>query len=383
MTIGEIQVDEKTRDMLGDDGLSDVRRCLWAADCQSCGGALAGETPALFIEDYTAYAFAELHHQRCRPAQWHDKDAAVTSPRALLSFHTVTLMLPLTSGPGHADLRPALLVNPGLEGVVIERNEQQRWRVRPNAQFTAAGLMPLGPHLVLRPVDGVIARLTRDSVAVTMQNPSAQTYEAPADERIAARARELGGLLFAVSHAIDPWQVTGQNAAEIIASAIRSDHMIAGWVALHGTKAQARRQTPPAMAGATFVVHWNQRLMSAGRLLGQTPPDLAVRKARSWAKRLLGSESAALLPWEPVDEHHPSEGWQTMNALSAKRYILRQHDDAWRLVETYSHATGTAETGNEAKAWAAAVIEQRVGVADLCWQPGPSTPGSATLYATT
>jgi hypothetical protein len=65
-----------------------------------------------------------------------------------------------------------------------------------------------------------------------------------------------------------------------------------------------------------------------------------------------------------------------------EQYILRRYSDGWKLIQAYEQVIGKGvETGNEARAWAADVMQHRAGVFGLSWEPGPSTPGSSTLYS--
>jgi hypothetical protein len=87
------------------------------------------------------------------------------------------------------------------------------------------------------------------------------------------------------------------------------------------------------------------------------------------------------LTWRPVREDRLDEGWQAQGLFSAHEHVLRRHADGWRLVLLCGQASGArAETDNEAKAWAAETLQLRAGITGLTWRPGPSTPGSVTLY---
>lgn len=66
----QVQCDQKTRDILGENGIANVTGNLWAKDCQTCGEPLESEPPALCVDDAGTYATASLHHPRCRSAAW-------------------------------------------------------------------------------------------------------------------------------------------------------------------------------------------------------------------------------------------------------------------------------------------------------------------------
>jgi hypothetical protein len=70
MPVAEVMVSEKIYQKLGEDVLRDVTSCLWAVDCQTCGGFLGDDPPALYVDDLMVFAVATLHHQRCRDPGW-------------------------------------------------------------------------------------------------------------------------------------------------------------------------------------------------------------------------------------------------------------------------------------------------------------------------
>ena len=163
--------------------------------------------------------------------------------------------------------------------------------------------------------------------------------------------------------------------------------MLAGWVAFHGSGPRSGRAAPagrkkyPAPArGDVCVLHWSGHHLSVGKLAGRKPARLDAGKARAWAGRVIGKDVPA--EWAPARKDRPEEGWFTRDALSGRQYFLRRYRDGWKLILAYSQASGPlAETDNEAKAWAGDVLRFQTGVTGLVWEPGPSTPGSVTLYA--
>jgi hypothetical protein len=261
--------------------------------------------------------------------------------------------------------------------VTLARDEGGDWRVRPNASFGAAGLVPAGPVLEIdAPVQGAVARVTDSSVAVTFQVPPFSTFEAPADSETVKLARDRSGVIVGVTHALNP----GELSDDQLSPELGDGRMLMGWVGVHGTR-PAPRRTAPAL-GLTCVLHWNPKHMSVGKLIDRAPKILSSKRARAWAERVIGPGNGALHPWQLVDVNRPDDGWHARRSLSLEQYFLRRHTDGWKLVQAYSRADGvTVETDNEAKAWAAGVIQHRTGMTGLIWQPGPSTPDSTTLYA--
>jgi hypothetical protein len=291
---------------------------------------------------------ASLHHPGCRAPGWNDSGIITTfSDVDSLSYTTAALVIPLVRA-GQVEPWPMMVINPGLESVVLDPGEDRNWRVRPNRAFSAAGLASSGARLnIPGPVGGAVAFVADASVAVAFQVAPLSTYEAPADDVIVAGVRACGGFLVAVTHALNPAELTEAD----VHAAMTAGQVLIGWAGLHGTVPAAPREA--ATLDATCVLHWNDHHLSVGTLLGRAPKILSSKKARAWATRLIGAEDGALLPWEPASKNRPEDGWFTMNALSVEQYFLRRHSDGWKLVKAFSQVAGTGpESDNEAKAWA-------------------------------
>lgn len=380
MSVEAMMVDDKTREILGREGLEELALSMWAVDCQTCGGYLGEETPVLYVDDSYQWAHATLHHQSCRTPAWNDTSVHWNSPGDHISFITVLLMLPVTDGRDK-HLVPMMLINPGLEHVILERDEKESWHVRPPAFFRAAGLCPLGSGgtSIGKPIEGVTAFISSASIAVVFSDMLQTTYEAPADEEFVSAARGSGGLLVGVTHALHPGEIT----RDTLLGAMASGKILAGWVGAHGQAPEQPGEHPDL--GITCILHWDDRGMSVGKLVASAPSRLNAKKATAWAARVIGKEigkDARLIPWQVIDDEKPGEGWRVMDAISARNFILRRYPDGWKLVETFSQVRGSSvETDNEARAWAGEVLRFKKGVTSLTWVPGPSTPGSSTLYA--
>jgi hypothetical protein len=230
IVLSQVQCDQKTRDILGEDGIAEVTSNLWARDCQTCGQPLGSQPPALCIDDARQYATASLHHQRCRLACWNDGSVIYATGGAHLSWTSLSFMVPSRTGR-RADPRPAVLVNPGLEMIFLEPL-RGTWRPGYAAQFTSLGMVPPGPKLrVHRPLPGLSAWLANDLVSVTVETPREMIYEATATREVAARARELRGVLLMVTHALDPADLYAapDGAWERIWKLMQSGQVICGW----------------------------------------------------------------------------------------------------------------------------------------------------------
>jgi hypothetical protein len=228
----EVMCDQKTSDKLGTGGLAEVTGTLWPGDCQTCGQRLGIKPPALCIDDMGAFATAALHHPRCRTAGWNDGPVFVASDGNLVSWGTVSFLLPGVAGR-RADPRPVLLLNPGLEMIFLERR-RGAWHPAYDQQFTSLGLVPPGRKLRLRrPLRGASAWLADDLISVAVQSPVETIYEASAPAEVAARARELRGVLFMVTHAVDPAALAAapDRAMQSLWQVMQSGQVICGWVA--------------------------------------------------------------------------------------------------------------------------------------------------------
>src|ERR1039458_2424245 len=105
-------IDDRTHAELGRQAVREVLGSLWPGDCQSCGQSLGSEPPALLVDDLQVVTRASLHHPSCRAPAWNDTGKVRTAGGVLLTWRTVSLVLPFDTGSG--ELRVAgLLVNPG------------------------------------------------------------------------------------------------------------------------------------------------------------------------------------------------------------------------------------------------------------------------------
>jgi hypothetical protein len=378
MALTSVLLSEDTQRRLGEEGLDELTACLWAVDCQTCGRLLGDDPPALCVDDAVVTATASLHHQGCRSPEWNDSMVIRHAAGDYVSYVTRMLLLPVAAGRREVEPWPLMVVNPGLESVALVRGEGGKWRVSHGAGFAGSGLVRPGRDLrVGVPVGGAVARLMESSVAVSFQAPPFTVYESPADQEIIGCARERGGVLIGLTHALHP----GHLAAEDLHAALRGGQMVAGWVGVHGGDRSRPARLRRASRRRVWVLRWNSRYMTVGELIGGAPARFDADRARSWAGRLIGREPGAPLEWELTDPACPDDGWRVMQALSARQFFLFRDEDGWKLVLSYSHMGGTrAETDNEAKAWAAGVLSYQAGLTGLDWVPGPGTPGSVTLY---
>ena len=234
MAVDRMLISPAVRDKLGDRGVTEVGSWLWAVDCQTCGRPLGSRPPALCVDDMIAFAAASLHHEECRAPQWGQGPFTGLGGSDRVTHRSRLIMLP-TGGEGSSRAIPVMVVNPTMELVMLGQADG-RWRPQYHATFTAAAMVPPGPQLhIYRPLPGTSARLTRTAVTVTMPPPAATDhYECglgQGDEPIHRAIAGEGGVLLAVTHAVDPH---AGDFARQFAAALRGGRMLCGWIPLPG-----------------------------------------------------------------------------------------------------------------------------------------------------
>ncbi len=125
------------------------------------------------------------------------------SGNADITWGARAALLPL---PGYGTL-PALIVNPSLETVVLEpRGEDGSWRAVLHAAFSDMGVVAVDQPLDRdHPLKGISAEVGPNEVAVRLKPPApSDCYSAPAERAVIERVRELGQIVFLVTHAVDP-----------------------------------------------------------------------------------------------------------------------------------------------------------------------------------
>jgi hypothetical protein len=222
-----LQVSPRTVEELGRDGIAELAAHLWSANCQSCGRPLDEQPPALLVDDLMVSAAASLHHPQCQRPEWNDSGGIKMTSTELLTHRTCALMMPLPYDRPAKRL-PMLLVNPGLEMVMLRRGADHRWRVATVDLYAHHGLRQSAADLRSpcdgHPVPGVHAVLTDAGLSVGLAHA---TWTASIEPTVGTEIRRFAGLVLAVTTMVQP---TPPAPIEPLVSAVRAGQVAMGWV---------------------------------------------------------------------------------------------------------------------------------------------------------
>lgn len=231
MTHPAPRVNVELQERLGDEPLERILRCLYPVDCQMCGKALGDKRPSLIVVQLAPdVADAMLVHTRCSPPAWLIDGLEWTDPvepcgtwragGAVVAVERV--------GPGEEpDWIPAVIVNPGLDGIHLTRIDGT-WR--PDLSVAADPLAPMR-DLADEPVGTQRihnARLHRkgDTVYIGSEDDPDRWWAGAEEARFWAELEVRGGALLVLTYGVDPHAMTAANL-----TAIRDrGSSIAGWV---------------------------------------------------------------------------------------------------------------------------------------------------------
>jgi tetratricopeptide (TPR) repeat protein len=230
-SISRVLVSDNVEEQFDEAGLTRVLDSLYPVDCQTCGRSLGSAPPVLHVDDYGSHAYAALHHPECKSSEWNRAASGVLIVRGSLgpiqTWASQSVAFPVARGDCVAILLPMLLLNPSLESVLLERDSGGHWRVSLESRFHDAGMLPPAELQVGMPIGGVTARIKNGDVLVAMRDKSG-TYKIPVSaQTIVNKIRELGGLILAVTHAVNPAAVTGMQDLEPV---FAGDRSLMGWV---------------------------------------------------------------------------------------------------------------------------------------------------------
>lgn len=226
------EVDARTRDELGPQGLAYLAENLWPKDCQTCGWPLGAERPTVFCEDMVMLAQVSLHHRRCREARWSDSIVMQATKAELVSYDVRAFLLPgqkrSAQGIPTRDDRPVFFVNPTLEAAMLKKTSSGKWQGDFLGYLQQAGLRPAGPDLFVdKPIPEAVARLGIGELTVTLLPVSRWSCGVNVPFREAVE--DQGGVLLAVTSAAVPTNM--ERLGEFI-DLLQAGKVVMGWVQL-------------------------------------------------------------------------------------------------------------------------------------------------------
>jgi hypothetical protein len=200
---------------------------LWAGDCQTCDQPLAddGQESVLAVDQMGELALASVHHQRCRRPGW-IHSGPISGPSGWMSMVSNPSRMLVLSFPGRSGRWAMMVTNPALEAVPL-RPAGDGWAVS-MWPFTNVGLKAGELQTGLAAVRGAVSAVGDGWARVTMKVAPFDTYTAPASSAELRLARLQGGLVWGVSRALHPDNLTDAE----IGAAMRSGRLITGWVRL-------------------------------------------------------------------------------------------------------------------------------------------------------
>jgi hypothetical protein len=242
MALKVLRADPFTRSELGPRGLEELSRNLWMGRCQTCGGDLEGDTPAVVVLDRGRTVTATLHHSGCQRQRWSQSDAAM--PRRHLST-TVRLVSVPFGDPSDDTFMPTLLANPGLEEVTLACAESGRYRATTVDSYRPLGLVPPSAGLLPSTDDAVAAWLDDERLIVRCGEPHWVVELESTEQRFAEEIRRRGGVVLGISTAVHPQELVNMEPLKRV---LNADDIAVVFVPLNTT------EPPPALASHAILV---------------------------------------------------------------------------------------------------------------------------------
>lgn len=240
MTVSKVRINQRTKQELGQAGINEMCRHLYAVDCQTCGRSLGVRPPAVTVDDYGINAHAQLHHESCRKPRWTERTAVVDdlSKPATLTYRPHAVLPRYEVFPDMGLDVPILLLNPGLEAATLRRGEEG-WRVCTVERYVSYGLQVAS---IEQRVDTVAGAYVAVGGADDVSDPVLSVYIDPmrqwttsTQHFIAHAAIRQRGLVLLVTSALDPAKlITGTFDVPELFALIDSGQCAAGWFPLRG-----------------------------------------------------------------------------------------------------------------------------------------------------
>jgi len=238
MTVPKVRLSQRTKQEFGQAGINEMCRHLYAVDCQTCGGSLGIQAPAVTVDDYGTHVQAQLHHEGCRQPRWIERRVIVDdlSLPSALTYQALPLMLRYEVFPGLVPDLPVLLLNSGLEAVTLERGTEG-WRVSTVERYVGYGLHAAASGKSVPTVAGGLAVL-RDAgrglepVLNACLDPLHE-WDVPVQHYLANAIIRQRGLVLLVTSAVNPGVVTAADVERPrLLALLDSGQCAFGWLPL-------------------------------------------------------------------------------------------------------------------------------------------------------
>lgn len=211
MSLERVYADPYTRAELGASGLVEVTRNLWPVNCQTCGGALGEDSPALVVFDRPEQVEASLHHSQCCPPQW----TRLRQPFRPISPSHFGGLIAVATGEDGATVEPVLLVNPSRERVRIVQGEHGHWIAAGAYEWESRGLVRVEETgwFSSAAVADAHAWYTEGTLTIDLGEMTWVFRDlANESDKLHRALVELGRVTLGITTAIDPEQMGGQQA---------------------------------------------------------------------------------------------------------------------------------------------------------------------------
>lgn len=202
MVVPNLETDNVTRSLLGQQTLDDLHASLWAIDCQTCGQPFGNKTPSLAVDANGQIGFASLHHASCRSPGWY----VVKEPPPMgahLTWRSGSfLFVPTLASPRTI---PMMLVNPSYELATLSC-AADGWELSTLEVYVAAGLaLEMAPEREV-PVPGLAATVDGDRISISLKaygDLVLGRWDAPLRPEVATVVRDRGSILLGLTTMVD------------------------------------------------------------------------------------------------------------------------------------------------------------------------------------
>lgn len=200
------------------------------------------------IERDGRFLQAHLHHETCRPPAWVENPrflAEGTAARALT--YTTHHMLPqFVIFPGAGPGLPIIAVNPGLEAVTLDRDDDGAWKVATVRRYIAFGLHQASLDEPVKPVPGSALHVAKRTdghnpeCQVTLANGHTWTTRPP--HFVLTAIERLRGVALLVTTILDPIKIDSSFGFDELIRLIATGQCAIGWIPLTSVRTAPARK---------------------------------------------------------------------------------------------------------------------------------------------